>query len=44
MMDIDTSAIGMQKSPVTSQYPPSDSSTWAGNLEQDGKNGNYYDM
>jgi len=44
MVDIDTSDIGTQKSPITSQYPPSYSSTWEGDLEQDGKNGDSYDM
>ena len=44
MVDIDTSDIVIEKSPLTSQGPSSYSATWAGDLKQDGKSGNSYDM
>jgi hypothetical protein len=37
MVDVDTSDIGTQKGSVASQYPPSYSATWDGDLEQVGK-------
>jgi hypothetical protein len=44
MVDIDTSDIGTHKSPITSQYPPSYSATWDGDIEHVGRDGDSYDM
>lgn len=37
MVDLDSSDIGVQNSPVASQYPPAYSSTWEEDLEVVGK-------
>lgn len=37
MVDLDRSDIGIQKSPVASQYPPAYSSRWEEDLEDVGK-------
>lgn len=39
MVDIDTSDIGSQKSPITSRPPPSYTSYWDGDDERGGKHG-----
>jgi hypothetical protein len=44
MVDIGTSDIGTQKSPISSQYSPSYSATRGGDLEQDGKDGGSYNV
>lgn len=44
MVDIGISDIGTQKSSISSQYCPSYSATWDGDLEQDGKDGGSYNV
>jgi hypothetical protein len=44
MVDIDTSDLGTQKSPISSQYPPSFSTTWDEDLERKPKNEESYNM